>query len=785
MQQQTPIEVVNNFTGGLKTEFTGLNFPENACTSTENCVFTLIGDVTRRLGIDFETNYNTIQSNTPEQAISNYKWNNAGGDGSTQIVVFQVGATLYFARSSSATTTAPLSTTVFSTVNITQFLPSGSTTVPNGTECTYADGNGYLFVFHPNLDTFYCTYSSGTIAANRIIVQIRDVVGVVENIADNVRPLPSNVTSQHLYNLQNQGWASSVAWTATSTTNVNLTVGNISFTVQAGLPITPGVTVTGRGSHNTGFSIDNANFSGVVNFYSGTTLTVDVTSFSSDSTAVPYSNWSITPSAATQQLNTWTSEIGNYPSNADVWWTFKDDTNVFNPAVTIANVTLGTGPAPKGHYILNAFNQLRSSVSGIGGFDVSTNIRPKTGTWFQGRVWYTGVDAAFPTGNSPVSWSEALYFSQVVNTPVDFGSCYEINDPTDENLFNELPTDGGVISIQGCGSIYKLFPIQNGMIIFAANGVWFLTGGSSIGFSANDYALTKISGVKSISRHSYVDVNGFPMFWNEEGIYSVEPQRAGSGERTNEQMGLAVTPITLGTILTFYNSIPLQSKKFARGAYNPITYVLRWVYRSTNETDITSRYQFDSVLNLNTVNKAFYPYTVSNTGPSIAGVLYVEGPGGSTSPSPTFKFITTAYTTNYQITFSEENNSNYLDWQAYFKAGFLPSAVNYVSSFVTGYRLPGNAMVKFQPQYIKMYTRNTTNTQYSIQAVWDFATSGNSGRWSTPQIINSFTTLYDKLFRRIKLRGHGTVLQFQVSSLTGQPFDIMGWSVINDMDAGV
>lgn len=47
----------NNFTRGLITEATGLNFPENACTATENCVFTIIGDVTRRPGIDYETHY--------------------------------------------------------------------------------------------------------------------------------------------------------------------------------------------------------------------------------------------------------------------------------------------------------------------------------------------------------------------------------------------------------------------------------------------------------------------------------------------------------------------------------------------------------------------------------------------------------------------------------------------------------------------------------------------------------------------------------------------------------
>ena len=43
--------IENNFTAGLKTEFTGLNFPENAATDCDNVIFDMPGDVTRRLGI--------------------------------------------------------------------------------------------------------------------------------------------------------------------------------------------------------------------------------------------------------------------------------------------------------------------------------------------------------------------------------------------------------------------------------------------------------------------------------------------------------------------------------------------------------------------------------------------------------------------------------------------------------------------------------------------------------------------------------------------------------------
>jgi hypothetical protein len=37
--------------------------------------------------------------------------------------------------------------------------------------------------------------------------------------------------------------------------------------------------------------------------------------------------------------------------------------------------------------------------------------------------------------------------------------------------------------------------------------------------------------------------------------------------------------------------------------------------------------------------------------------------------------------------------------------------------------------------------------------------------------------LYRVRYKRVKVRGHGIVLQYKVTSYPGQPFDIDGWSV--------
>src|SRR5258708_9218309 len=96
MPQQISTSVENNFTKGLITEYTGLSFPENAATDTQNCVYTIIGDVLRRSGIDYEVNFAQPNLDRSDQAVSSFKWDNAGGDGISQLVVLQAGAILSF-----------------------------------------------------------------------------------------------------------------------------------------------------------------------------------------------------------------------------------------------------------------------------------------------------------------------------------------------------------------------------------------------------------------------------------------------------------------------------------------------------------------------------------------------------------------------------------------------------------------------------------------------------------------------------------------------------------------
>ena len=813
MAQQPSPAVENHFIAGLKTEFTGLNFPENAATDTQNCVYTLIGDVNRREGINYETNFTLNNINQPNVARSSFKWYNAGGDGSTQILVQQIGNILYFYRSSSATLTNPLSSTLLpSTVVINGFQASGNIADVSKTECQYATGNGYLFVFHPQCDSFYCTFSNGLITGTAVTLQTRDFVGIDEpGVPDNLRP--KTLSNEHLYNLINQGWTQGSTWTASGTgdgtgnipkagplytLNISSQVDTTSVTNGAVIQVNiPQAAKTGDNNNNLNGPVILTGT--VVNYVSPfTTIQIAVLS-NSNSDLNAMGNWSggnftslpneqVSMSLVSVGFITkWFGILANYPSNSDIWWLYKNTSGVFDPASTFANVQQQVTASPKGSFVMNPFIQDRSTISNIAGLTtVATKQRPLTGTFFQGRVFYSGVNTSFQaSGDEPFyTWSENIYFSQIITSTKSFGKCFQENDPTSQTLFDILPSDGGQIVIPGCGAIYKLFALRFGVLVFAANGIWFISGSSGIGFAANDHTITKISSIRAISGQSFIDVQGYPMFWNEEGIYHVTPSSQ-PGSAHSPDIQLDVKNLTLGTVLSYYAGFPLISKKFARGDYHELDYVVQWCFRSTSETDIGDRYNYNTILNYNIVTQAFFPYTLPNSNSQLTDVKYIQNPGGTGAPSPIFKYIITGTPGSgnqlgSKVTFAEENDIRFVDFFSENNQGY-----NFISFFITGYRLTGKALTKFQSPYIYVFSRNPSSNSYYIQSIWDYAGSGLSGKWSVKQQRTNSPNNFTNMYHKIRLRGRGLAMQIKVTSVDGKPFDLMGWGIWNEVNQGI
>lgn len=496
--------------------------------------------------------------------------------------------------------------------------------------------------------------------------------------------------------------------------------------------------------------------------------------------------WNVT------NLTAWDTAQTTMPSNVDVMWRFKDSSDNFDASsAAIARVVAGNSPAPNGHYILTLSNQDRSTASGLSNIPSTTTgfQRPSVCCFFSGRVFYAGINY---TG-----FNSNIYFTQTIENTNQYGYCYQVNDPSAETLFDELPTDGGVISIPEAGTIYKMQTVPGGLCIFAANGIWFLTGSTGLGFTATDYAILKLADISSISDCSFINVQGYPAWWNAEGIYILQP---GS---TIPQ----VKSLTYDTFKSFYETIPMASKRYARGFYDKTDGIMRWIYRSESTVDVTATYEYDRILNYNMRTNAFYPWTIGGSDVKINSILstelvtnpvnalnvvdggnnVVDGSGNqvityssSTSDDQQFDkyFVSYANSGSYKFTFANRTASDYVDFYTYDTTG-----ADYSSYLVTGYKLPGLGVSKVQPCWVQVYSRLDAPVTYKFQAIWDFATTPNdTGRWSTNQYVQHTDTDYSNATKRLKVRGHGKALQFRVSSVSGEPFDIIGWSSLQTIN---
>ena len=716
--------IENKFGNGLITEATGLSFPPGAAVSTSNCVFTQKMSVQRRYGFQFENNYSLITNPSPQAAFAEYYWQSVAGVGSLNFIVIQTGTTLTFFNTG---TGQPLSQSqIGTTFNLDTYKATGAPTTA-GAQCQFASGYGYLFIAHPYCDPMYVQYNTGTQVLTLTQVQLlqRDFTGQPESTAINNRP--ATLTNAHYYNLANQGWFSGAPATA-------------------------------------------------INSYISTFFT---------------------------------AASSAYPSNADIWWLYKNASGVYSPNSTITSISQGNTQAPQGHFILQCFNQQPASVfiadAAALGFTVSisglsTNtasyFRPATIAFFAGRVWYAGVNYG--------QFTNSIYYSQIIQGPTQIPLCYQANDPTSDDTGDAdlLPSDGGVLVEPEIGQIYKLFPIGYSLLIFASNGIWAITGSTGTGFNATDFSVSKLSATAMSSPSSFVDMDGVPFWWGVDGVYTLQGGSAGSG---SVQLGSAgVVCISDKTIKSFYDTVPTLSKQYSKGSYNRHLYTIYWLYNSTAPTGITNYFNYDSCLCYNTVTNAFYTWTLPTTGVNISGIVtnigglatqytltqivdqysagvvdqygapvYTFAPFTIVAPALT-EFVTQVYSNGtWYYTFSQASGASYIDYNLY----------DYSSYAIAGYSLPGNAIDKFQSPYITFYLNNSQASQVQIAAYWDFANDPTTTRQALSDQLSTEGGRYDYVDFRRKMRGEGRSLSVGFFSVSGQPFEVVGWTIESSVNS--
>lgn len=493
-------------------------------------------------------------------------------------------------------------------------------------------------------------------------------------------------------------------------------------------------------------------------------------------------------------ITAWDTARTDIPSNCDVEWYFKNTNNEFD-FTTVDDRSVGNSLAPRGHFIYSLYDTDRASNVATATSSSIPISRVSSCAFFAGRVFYAGLNA--------IKQNSKIFFSQIIETSAEYGKCYQTNDPTSEELFDLLPSDGGVIDLISAGTVIKMMPMYSSLIVFCSNGIWQISGTDAGGFGANNYTVIRLATYNLISHTAFVDVQGTPHWMTNEGVFNLT-----ADQQTN---ALRVQCITDGKIRNLIlNDILAESKQYARGIYDQFTKTVQWLYRSTPSTGFNDRYVFDSILVQNLITGAWYKWSISPTDVkinsvvnifSISGALVasnviagsgnqvIAGSGnnviviGSDSTAGIVAVNKYFVTVGSNVTFAEhfEDVDLKLDWTS------VVAGDPYVSYFITGYAVHGQAARKFQTNYVHMFSEvnEDVDISYKIQGQWNYATSGNTGKWSVAQTININPQNYRFKPNRIKIRGHGRACQFKIFNNTTQPFNFIGWSTFETANSNI
>ena len=781
---------INNFTRGIITEASPLTFPENASLDEQNFELKKDGSRERRLGMDYEDNYEThiATGAIPSKgdiAIRTFNWENAGGNPDQTVLVVQMGDLLFFYDNTQESVSPNLLS-----VEGGDSYEVGSAS--NKQKMEFASVDGILVCVSGQADVYKFSLEGANVSADTGRLKIRDVFGVEDTAtvgsqsvdllsADYLNYRPEDLTAEHAYNLSNQSWG------------------------------TPKVPELGSGV-----------FSGVF----------EVAQSPIHLFKQAESDW--------ERL---------YPSNSDtvhVGTGFNTDGNPkprFFPERVIQDPPLRV-EAPKGYFIIDA---LERGTSRQEAYDLSRNNfinqfsqfenhpelttaltldktpdGAKTVEEFAGRIFYAGFSGEVEQGDShSPRMSSYVLFSQVVKEPEDIFKCYQKGDPTSEEEFDLVATDGGFIKIQGAYGIQKLVNIGSALIVLAENGVWSIRGESGIGFSATSYEVTRLSEHGVVAAGTAVVADNTLFYWGDSGIYHVTYTQTGE---------LTVNNLSSNTIQSLYEGISDRSKALASGAYDSYSRKIRWLYNNslTEENpskelvlDLTLQAFYVSVINETEEGYPILidifttpPYTLGTSAETVVvGEDEVEVGGETVQVTEVVREnsvreikylcvteVITKGLSSITFTFSQYKDQDFLDWKTFDGTGVDANAF-----LVTGYTTGGNSsLIKQAPVLYSHFRRTEDGFQIDgsgdmvptkpsgckVQAQWEWANSANSNRWGKefqayqykrhyiPEDVNDpYDYGFETIVTRRKLRGKGRSLSLKFSSEPGKDLRLVGWGL--------
>ncbi len=203
----------NTFNKGLLTEFSPLNFPNEASIDELNCTLFKAGNRTKRLGVEYEFG-SELSTNTYAEGslFGTGVWSNVGEDSSVEFLVVQAGSKVIFYQKNSqalSSSPVPVSDTDSSVyeVDLSTFEKDGGSSSSSHIEV--ASINGRLVVVSPQINPFYIERDAADNSFTEVQIdfKVRDfkyLTPRLELIEEDPTP-----DTERTYDTQNTGWVGS------------------------------------------------------------------------------------------------------------------------------------------------------------------------------------------------------------------------------------------------------------------------------------------------------------------------------------------------------------------------------------------------------------------------------------------------------------------------------------------------------------------------------------------------------------------------------------------------
>ena len=790
-----------NYIGGLWTESSPMNFPENTSQIEQNFRLNPDGTRERRLGLEEISHDNLSQQLLSNWVVHSYRWLDANNSNDSIFMAVQKGRYLYlFEEDKECRSNYSLA---FS-VDLQKFSVNESPIWDY--PVSFASGTGKLFVAHKAIQPIYISYNQGGLCKDKKVgwqvttVQLyeRDFDGADDGLADDEHP--KVLTEEHLYNLLNQGWTmeyinkyfeqSKQLCIDTYTNDNNPDTdpstctgeypsnnevwylgfytdpadGKEKWSVEELRKSSIGAARAPRGhfirnvfdtcdyfEKLTDIRIINANavYAEASDDWNGRIRLVFSKKHkynNGDTIHVTGSSFNHTYSGGTESLSydgTYTIGTNAVTSSDGMFIEIEVDIPNFQQGVSQIDIT------SFGNIVTNQTPDKDLPVIPC----CVERYRPEVVAFYAGRIWYSGVDSR-RIGNK-------VYFSQVLTDDTKIGKMYQEYDPTSKEFSELLKTDGGVIDIPELGWLKSMNTLKDSLLLFVDNGIWGISGGEYGYFAATSYSVSKLTDVGCIAKKSVKPVEDTFVFASDRGVYLVSSEHR-------------VTNITEEAIHNRYRKIPAALKPFIDIAYNPYDKTLHIFNNLEVKINaasglISKRWRYCSELILNHRIKAWYEYKHEAT------LIANAHQTGDSSNIPNHLL--------YWVGINDKSKPMYMKNCSFIDYKGTNYEADAPSFFLSSPDSLGELMVDKKLNEISFFIDSEAETDGTFEGHWDFACDACSGDFTAHQSVFKPPKVcggkypYRVVRTDLKVKGKGRAFDLAISSVPLKPLKIFGWAI--------